>query len=1056
MKLYTLLAGKPAMRWERFHFVWNLSLILLMVTSTQISTKATTYFNHYEVTITGKVTDNQGESLPGVNIVVKDKPGIGTATEVDGSYSLTVDDDVTTLVFSYIGFKTQEIEIGNRTVIDVIMESDQTTLDEVVIVGYGSQTKASLTGAVSNIKSEALKEIPTSNMSTLLAGRMSGVYVNNWTGTPGVSSAVNIRARSSFTSTPAIYVIDGVVRDKRAFDELDPNEIKEISVLKDAASAALYGSRSSGGVVLVATENGEIGKPEISFTATHSFDKPTNLPEMMSAVDILDMGNSYADATNPNHWWYKDDSFRSWMASVNDGYGYDYIFGENGVWTDPNNQRYALSVKGGTEKIKYYIGGSFYDQQGWIETLKYDKFNLRANVTAQVARNLEASLNLSQVSSNREKFNWRYDWGSDELGDLWKKLQTWQFYWPLTIEGKPWNYGWLGNIGELLNGNSGSWGNKGYTQNAIFSLKWDVPFVDGLSLKGTYSGEAYNSRTKLYTISHTLWNVEGNDGDNYSNAKLTGTTVQSNTPFGYEFLQTGNSHSRATQINVQANYARSFGNHNLNAFLVYEQWEEFRESVSGGRRDFDVIKRDQYFATSSDAENSWFSGSEGQNGRLGWIGQARYDFAHKYLLTASFRYDASLNFAPDKRWGFFPAVSAAWVISEEPFFQTGFMDYLKLRGSFGVMGNDNIGGWRWLESYNANASGFHFGQNPSSTKGLAYGGIVNPDVTWEKSKTINLGIDASFLENFSLTAEYYTKNTFDILGSRIQSIPTTFGGNLPPENYGEVHSKGVEFELGYNNRAGSDFNYYGRFNYGFGTNEVKVWDQPEGVRDYQDRIGRPLGFIAGYVDNGMFRTQADLDALPEGYTLWGSEPQLGWLNYKDLSGPDGTPDGKIDNWDQKVLSDYGSAPSSFGLTLGFDWKGFNVEAFFQGLFGHQKYINVQPPFPWTRTYKYWDDYWSPDNPNASMPHPNWNYWQNRVTSPFHLRSGAFTRLRYVNIGYNIPADIIGKVGLSNARIFASGTNLLTFTKFDTYDPELGHGGVFPISKSFTTGISLTF
>jgi len=999
--------------------------------------------------ISGKVVDENGEAMIGVSILVKGTTR-GTVTDNMGNFSLDVSiGDV--LVLSFIGYETQNVTIENGSPLNISMQLDaDSVLNEVVVVGYGTQTKRSMTGAVSNLKADKLQEIPSSNLSSLLAGRMSGVYVQAPTGTPGIASNISIRARGSMNDNPPVYVIDGVIRDKRAFDALDPTEVQEVSLLKDAASAALYGSRSAGGVVLVATKTGSNSKAKINYTTNYSIEKQTNLPKMMRGVDIAKMANTWVPQ---NSSWYHDQDFIDWISTVNGGYGYDYI---KDVYIDPASKRHALNVTGGNENIQYFAGGTYFDQQGWLDPLKFNKFNLRASVTAKLNKNLTAHVNLSQYSTERQKFWWPYDWGSDALGDLWKKLQTWQYFYPNYIDGKPWNQGWLGNVGELIT-NSGYWRNRENVQNSLVSLKYDLPFVPGMSVKATYNYERYNNNLKNYQKKHTLWNIEGAVGDNFENAKIADpeSTVLSNGP-SREYISSQAGSKSSYQFNLQLDYKRSFGNHNVDAFVAYEQAEDYTTSIDGVRYDFPIIVKDQYFATSGDAEDSRFNGSETEWGRLSYIGRATYDYAYKYIVSASFRYDGSLNFGPDYRWGLFPAISAAWVISEESFFKPKAINYLKFRASMGTLGNDALGRWRWLETYNA-ASGFYFGENPKSTKGIEYGGLVNPMVTWEKSRTYNLGLDAVVFNNFNVSAEYWFKNTFDILGTRNQSIPTTFGANMPPENYGEVHSNGVELELGYNGSIGKAFKYFVNGNFTYATNEVVKWDQAENVRPFEDRIGKTYDYISGLRSDGLLRTQADLDALPEGYTIYGAVPQLGWINYKDISGPSGEPDNKIDDWDKVVLYNHSSAPVTYGLNLGFSWKGIDVEALFQGMAGFYKYPDVQAPYPWTRIYAFWEDSWTPETAlTATKPIPNHDIWQNRAGSDFYYQKGDFTRLKYVNVGYNLPTKIVDKIGLSNARIFVSGTNLLTFSKFKVYDPELGSAGTFPINKSFTGGMSLTF
>ncbi|WP_460544484.1 SusC/RagA family TonB-linked outer membrane protein, partial [Echinicola sediminis] len=540
--------------------------------------------------ISGKVVDENGEAMIGVSILVKGTTS-GTVTDDQGNFSLDVNiGDV--LVLSFIGYESQNVTIVDDSPLTIQMQMDaESVLNEVVVVGYGSQSKRSMTGAVANLKAEKLQEIPSSNLSSLLSGRMSGVYVQAPTGTPGVASNINIRSRGSMNGNPPVYVIDGVIRDKRAFDALDPTEIQEVSILKDAASAALYGSRSAGGVVLVATRTGSNSKTKINYTTNYSIEKQTNLPKMMSGVDIAKMGNTWVPKNSD---WYRDQEFIDWMSTVNGGYGYDYI---EDVYVDPTNKRHALNVSGGNENIQYYAGGTYFDQQGWLEPLKYNKFNLRASVTAKLNENLTAHVNLSQYSTEREKFWWPYDYGSDNLGDLWKKLQTWQYFYPHYIEGKPWNYGWLGNVGELIN-NSGYWRNRENVQNSLVSLKYDLPFVPGMSVKATYNYERYNNQLKNYQKKHLLWNIEGAEGNNYQNAKIADpeSTVWSNGP-SREYISSQAGNKNSYQFNLQVDYKRSFGKHNVDAFFAYEQAENDYTSIDGTRYDFPIIVKDQYFAS---------------------------------------------------------------------------------------------------------------------------------------------------------------------------------------------------------------------------------------------------------------------------------------------------------------------------------------------------------------------------------------------------------------------------------------------------------------------------
>lgn len=999
-----------------------------------------------ERVVTGTVTYTNDDPIPGVSIVIKGTV-LGTITDIDGNYSFVVPADGKVLIFSFVGMKSQEVAISGNKSIDIVMVEDALGLEEVMVVGYGVQKKATLTGAVTNLKVDDLSEVSTSNMSSLLSGRMSGVSVSNNMGTPGVASSIKIRENASWNSNPPLYVIDGIVRDKSDFDKLDISEIAEVSILKDGASAAVYGSRAAGGVVMVQTKQGKIGKPTIEYNMSYSIEDPTKLPEMMSGVDIARMGNSYLD---PGNWAYWQEDELAWLSTINDGYGYDYL---DEVYKNPTSSRHALNVSGGTEKVQYFIGGSAFDQTGFLDNLGYKKYNIRGNITAQVTDNLKATLQLSNINSKRNKFYWPYDYGNDEMPDLWKKLQTWQYYEAVSLDGYAPNTGWLGNIGEFISGNSGYWEIREQVQNAVASLEYKVPFVKGLSVKGTYSYSSFNKQEKKFAKKHKLYNIDRESTHSFpDHINSEDDFVWSNGP-GREFLQRNDNTNRSYQMNAQVNYARSFGDHNLNILAVYEQSESTNTNIGGTRYDFPIIVKDQFFATSDNAEDSRFGGGESELSRTSYIGRINYDYQSKYLISVSCRYDGSMIFGPGKRWGTFPAVSAGWRISEEDFFNSELIDNLKLRASVGILGNDNIGRWQWQERY-VPSSGYYFGENPSSVKGITYGGIVNPNLTWEKSLNYNYGVDLAFANKINITAEYWTKKQTDILGPRNASVPSSFGGNMPAENYGEVHASGFELELTYNDKIAGEVDYFVRGIFGYATNKVIKRDYAENARDIDIPIGRPLGYIKGVEADDILRTQSDLDALPEEWTIWGRTPQLGDLNYKDLSGADGSPDGKIDDYDKTILHRNGSAPYSFGLNMGLEWKGFSIDALFQGKAGGKKYYSFQPPYPWTRTYKYYEDYWSPDNVNASMPHPDYNVWQNRAGSTFNLQSNSFVRLKYLNVGYSLPKSITSKMGVQSLKFFFSGNNLFYVSKFKHYDPEVNHSGVYPNMKTFTFGLNL--
>jgi TonB-linked SusC/RagA family outer membrane protein len=446
------------------------------------------------------------------------------------------------------------------------------------------------------------------------------------------------------------------------------------------------------------------------------------------------------------------------------------------------------------------------------------------------------------------------------------------------------------------------------------------------------------------------------------------------------------------------------------------------------------------------------------------VGSLGYDYAGRYLLDGSFRYDGSVTFAPERRWGFFPSISAGWRVHEEPFFNVGFLDDLMLRASYAVLGNDDVGSFQWLQSYDIE-NGAIF---DSPSVGLTTGPLANRFITWEKSKSYNVGLDTRFLDRrMSLTVDAFYRNTYDILGSRQAAIPSTFGAELPDENYQEIDSRGFEVELGFEDSfdLGSDLlGFYLRGNFGYATNEVVRLDEPENIRPYESEIGRPTNGEFGYIATGILRTQADLDALPEGYTILGQKPQLGMLDYQDLRGPNSDdPDGRITGDDQAWIADHTIPPMSFGLGLGGSWKALSLDALVQGAAGHKHMMHTNGRDLQARaeesSYAYWADSWTPENPDGT--YPGWRgtgYRTRYPESTFWLRDASFVRLKNLTLSYDLPMALTESVGANRAQLRLSGTNLLLLHEnFGDwgFDPEAGNIRAYPLMRTLSLGLDIT-
>ncbi|WP_126246189.1 SusC/RagA family TonB-linked outer membrane protein [Chitinophaga rhizosphaerae] len=1012
-------------------------------------------------TIAGVVKDESGNAIPGVTVTVKGTR-TGTVTDGEGRFSISIPEGSSgVLVFTHVSFEPQERKVKQGEAVTIVLKAGSLIENEVVVVGYGTQKRAKMTSAVSSVSGKDVELIPATNLSNVLAGRMSGTFIRSSTGTPGIGSAVKVRVSSSFSNSAVepIYVIDGVVRDRVSFNAIDPNEVADITVLKDAASAAIYGSRSSNGAILVTTKKGKSGRAAIDFNATYNTLRTGALPEYMPVKDGLKLSQAVNGGLS--------DEEIDWVMKNNPN-GDNYY---KAAYSNPSSQRYALSASGGSDKLRAYIGGSYIKEDGFLPQVWYKKFNLRGNIEANLVKNLTLGLNLSTNYGTRNRFNFTYDYGSDDLNNLWGKLLYWDVFASPYINGKPNNPGWLGNPVEMMR-NGGYWRNTNQQIDALLTAEYKIPAVEGLSIRGAYSKNFNNSYTKTFAKKQDLYNFKKTGPNSLIYTDEIIGMVKSGDP-GSEYLGNFYSKNNSYQLNGQISYDRTFGMHTIGATAVYEQFEQYDNSFNINRNNFPLIAVDQFLYTSGNNADWSTGGSESEAGRMSYIGRLNYDYGGKYLFNASVRRDGSTNFAPDRRWGWFPSISAGWVISREDFFSGSkigqAIDFLKIRGSFATTGNDVLdkddanSRWRWREQYIIGGSYF-MGANGVSAPRLRYGGTPNAGLTWEKSKSFGVGLDATAFKNLRFTFDYWKRNSYDILGSRILAIPTEFGASLPPENYGKVSSNGVEIELGYGNTISKNFSYNVKGIFTYARNKVIKRDVAVNAQYYQDPNGKTTSYGVGYQALGIIRTQADLDKLPAGFLINGIAPALGDMLFADLSGPEGKPDNVVNSYDQMVLGNYfgaDNAPISYGLNISLSYKGFTVETLLSGLTGYKISYNDA----WGRNFggggkvpKYHADSWTPENPNGSTPkiypwgdpHSAGYTW----TSTFNVYDGGFLRMKYLNLNYRLPDALLRKLTIRDARIFVAGTNLFNITKFKLYDPEISQFMSYPVMKTYTVGISM--
>ncbi len=997
--------------------------------------------------VTGTVTDAKGEPIIGANVVEKGTAN-GTITDIDGNYTLSGVSGKTLLV-SYIGYISQEVTIREGAPVNVTLMEDTQKLEEVVVVGYGIQKKVNLTGSVSSVSTEDIQDNPASSLSNALVGKMAGVLMTQSGGKPGAGSDVTVRAKGTWNDSDPLYVIDGIIRDKFAFDGLDASEVENVSVLKDGASAAIYGARASNGVILVTTKKGKMGKPVISYTGSIGLSDATKIPKTQNAYNQAKFINDYLDVENVSPTdlsYYTDDELEYFKNN-----SYSWL---DEAWKQPIVTRHSLNVSGGNERVRYFVGGNYYYETGSFNHLSFKKYNLRSNIEANITKDLIATLNLNMDTRTDNKPFWRYDNDSDQMKDLYKGLLFRTGQVPPYVNGLPTGSFVEWHPLELLGDNTGYNRKKYSNYEANISLQYNVPFVKGLSLKLLFN--KYNRHTfiKQFNRPYSLYEFKMTGGHNHI---ITDAVNFVKTRNDGDYLEEKYDTRDSYQLNGYITYANKFGKHDVGALFVYEQTEGTVDWFNGRRNYFISSAIDQLFAGSSDSKNSTVDGKGEETGRISYIGRLNYGYDERYLVEASFRYDGSVNFAPKNRWGFFPSASLAWRVSEEKFFKDNirFINYLKFRTSIGLLGNDSIGGWQWMQRYNL-VNGAYFG---SLSSGVETGVIPNEDITWEKSLTYNFGLDATFLSNkLSLNVDAFYRHTYDILGSRAASISATFGASMPAENYAAIDAKGFEVELGYNDKIGNDFEYYVKGNLGYAVNKVITKDEAENLRSYKSEIGYSTDRQMGYIATGILRTQEDLDALPEGYTIFGQKPELGMLNYKDLRGANSDePDGVIDDNDQDWIINHTTPPLNYGISLGGSWKGFSLDIFLQGVAGNDIMIDTRgsQARPQETNFDFWTDHWTPENVNASFPRASRNAAS--YSSTFWVRDGSFMRLKNVNLSYALPKSVLNKIGVSQLKFFLTGNNLcLLQNKLKYYDPENSSIRAYPLMKSYSFGVNLSF
>jgi TonB-linked SusC/RagA family outer membrane protein len=992
--------------------------------------------------ISGKVTDATGNALSGAVVSIRGT-GTGTTSNDGGEYVLNSVPEGSVLEFILVGYVTREIRVaGNETVINAVMQEDTESLDEVVVVGYGTQKKVNLAGAVSTVSAERIVQTPSSNLTNSIAGRLSGVLATNSSGAPGSGSSLQIRGLSTLNNNSPLIVIDGIIGGD--FSQIDPNEIQSVTVLKDA-SAAVYGARAANGVFLITTKRGELGKPKITYNGMVGIQQPTQYTKLMTPYEYaVNKNKAYRnmgyDPSNPAQApnFYSDELIARLKAGTWGVNWQEASFQDNPIETQHN-----LSVNGGTEVLRYFLSAGYLDQDGMFENMDFKRYNLRANVDAKITRHLDIGLNVEGLQTNNNLLG-------TNIGELFFDMvaaDPARYEAPYYPDGNPVDPQVRNPVENPKSG--GYERQKTNYFRYVLSFEQRLPFVTpGLSVKGNASS-SYNYYFSKRFVKPFMMYVEDEAG-NVTSSIQRGTALALTESF---------QNVRTSVYNISLNYARIFGGHDLSAMLLYEQLEATGDGMNGTKQDYMTDIKDELSA--SGTNNQSFNGTSIlSEARRGLVGRANYAFKGRYLFEFSFRYDGSYRFPKDTRFGFFPSVLLAWRISEEPFFKKAggldFVDNLKLRFSKGLVGNDAVNPFQFMDSYSFSSGGPVFGGSPEVR--INYGVYANPLITWEKQDNNNIGIDLSLWKGkLSIEADAFYRLTRDILASRDRSVPGTFGRNLPSENYAQMQSHGVDLTVGHLNRIG-DLQYSLQLTGTYATNKVTQIDDPSSRLDYEKQLNRPRGFRVGYDALGFFQSEEEA-ASWYGGKQFGQNSIAGDIKYADVDG-----DGEITNTDQKILSYNGYAPRIvFGLSLGLKWKNFDLDILAQGA-GMRTVLMTdmaRTMFVWAlcNSPAYLTDSWSPDNRDAEYPIA-WIDARsiNNRTSSVWLKDAAYVRLKSASLGYTIRQKKLQSIGIEKLRVYLSGYNLFTLSQFKEFDPEAEDPSAryYPQQRNINIGVNISF
>ena len=1011
--------------------------------------RTTTSINQQKRIITGTVVDPNGEAVIGANVVVKGTTN-GTITDMDGKFSLEVPEGAMLLV-SYIGYGDYETKVGNQSNLSITLKEDSKALDEVVVVGYGTMKKKDLTGAVGAVKGDDLAARRTTQLSTALQGATSGVLVTRDNSAPGATASIKIRGVTTIGETSPLVIIDGVPGD---INQVNPEDVENMSILKDAASASIYGSRAAAGVIVITTKRAKENDLSLNYNFEYGWEMPTKLPQYVGAQRFLEMVNETRYNDNNSGGWYQtysEDQVNNWLKyHETDPDAYPVEDWQDALlYSSAPRQTHSINIAGGSKVVKTKASFRYDQTDGLYINRDYERFMLRVNNDIQINKWMEAHLdvNFSRAKSEEPHRN------PMELA-----LRA-----TPPIYAIRWTNGMWGDVKDGENplamitdgGTKTTWNNRIGGKAAI-----DITPIKGLKISGviapTYNFDKIKSFVKQvpYTYANDPNTVKGYMAA-FSTTKLT--------EYRNDYYDV------TTQF--FANYNKTFGKHDLSVMVGYEDYYAFWENLNASRDQYELtgypyldIGPETYRDNSGNAEEYAYRSL---------FGRVTYNYDNRYLLQANFRRDGSSRFAPESRWANFPSFSAGWILSEEQFMKNlnwDWLSYLKLRGSWGTLGNERITDinnndkqnyYPYQSALNFNSALLYKGGVVTSVSTAAQQYYAVRNISWETTETWDIGLDANFLNSRLYFAfDYYKKNTRDMLIAL--EIPKFIGYDNPFVNTGKMQTKGYDLEIGWRDHIG-DFSYSVSANLSDFVSKMGDLGGTEFLGDQVKMEGSEFNEWYGYVSDGLFQTQEEVDNSPK----LNNNVTVGDIKYVDISGPDGVPDGKISSEYDRVLLG-GSLPRyMYGMNLSASYKGFDISMMLQGVGKQNARINREmveglkdnwTGFPAILEGNYWSvNNTEEENLNAKYPRlTRTNVEANMAMSDFWLFNGRYLRMKSLTVGYTLPSALTKKISMETVRFYVSGNDLFCISNYPYgWDPEVSVTG-YPITMSVLLGVSVNF